>query len=322
MDSNFISRWFHLGFTRKQWEMYRSTQGHLEALAKNNIEIVRPASFFSAFLAIAFSTSRTVVFHHAITNTITFFIAAVLFFLLGFLSMHPKVEKHPVKTSWGLTFTFCLIWYALTIHYDTFTQQQTASVLTCLAFALLPIMFDANPRNNVIAAVVAWVVFAVLQAVLVPTYLMPLNLVDSAIAMLIGLCLGQKRTSAHAARHLYVNMYRTAANASTLVVQIDLQADKFEALQIPAYITKEAPTYIPASRAIAIMTRDFIAPQSKDAYASMMDFDNLAHAFDDPEVTELTLVFQSFRDKWFQMVVKEQARYKNKIGRASCRERV
>ena len=312
MDSNLISRWFHLGFTRKQWEMYRSTQGHLEALAKNNIEIVRPASFFSAFLAIAFSTSRTVVFHHAITSTITFFIAAVLFFLLGFLSMHPKVEKHPVKTSWGLTFTFCLIWYALTIHYDTFTQQQTASVLTCLAFALLPIMFDANPRNNVIAAVVAWVVFAVLQAVLVPTYLMPLNLVDSAIAMLIGLCLGQKRTSADAARHLYVNMYRTAANASALVVQIDLQADKFEALQLPAYITKEAPTYIPASRAIAIMTRDFMAPQSKDAYASMMDFDNLAHAFDDPEVTELTLVFQSFRDKWFQMVVKEQARYKNR----------
>ena len=312
MDSNFISRWFHLGFTRKQWEMYCSTQGHQEALAKSNIELVRPASFFSAFLAMAFSTSRTIVYNHAITSTVTFFIAAVLFFLLGFASMHPKVEKQPVKASWGLTFTFCLIWYALAIHYDTFTQQQTASVLTCLAFALLPIMFDANPRNNVIAAVVAWVVFAVLQAVLVPTYLMPLNLADSAIAMLIGLCLGQKRTSSDAARHLYVNMYRTAANASTLVVQIDLQADKFEALQIPAYITNEAPTSIPASRAIAIMTRDFIAPQSKDAYASMMDFDNLAHAFDDPEVTELTLVFQSFRDKWFQMVVKEQARYKNR----------
>ncbi len=311
MDNDIISRWFHLGFNRKQWEMYRSMNGHQEELARNNVALVRPVSFFSAFLAVVFSTTRATVFHHSLISLIPFLVAAVAFFIVGLMTSHPSVAKKPIKASWILTIGFCFIWYTLAIYYDTFIQSQIASVLTCLAFACLPIMFDAAPQNNVIAGCIAYAAFFILQVFFAPTYLMLINVVDSAIALLIGLFLGQKKTSADAARHMYVSMYHTAASASTLVVQIDLLSDKFEALQIPAYISNEAPTSIPATHAIKIMTRDFMAPDSQEPYATMMDFDNLAHAFDDPSVKELTLVFQSYRNRWFQMIVREQARYKN-----------
>jgi signal transduction histidine kinase/ActR/RegA family two-component response regulator len=307
-----LKRWFHLGFTDAQWDIYRKTANYQIALAKDNIELLQPVSFFSAVLVMLFLAARTVVFHLDEISVGVFLAAAFVFLMMGLAARNCRDAKNPVEASWRLSFLFCLTWYVLAIAYDTFIQPGTASVLTCITFSCLPIMFDANPRYNVIGSVSAYFAFALFQVTFAPTNLLPLNLIDALTALLIGVYLGQKKTSADAARQMYVDMYHTATEATTLVVQIDLRANTFEALQIPDFVTAVAPASLPATEAIRLVTQHFIAPESRDDYSAIMDFEYLSHAFDDENTHTLNLVFQSYRYVWFQMVVKEETRYQGK----------
>lgn len=85
-----------------------------------------------------------------------------------------------------------ITWYAFTMYCDIALQPFQQSVLTCLAFITIPLLFDARPRDNLFGAACALLAFLLLEHAYVTIEMRVMGILGTYVAVIVGLMLSQR----------------------------------------------------------------------------------------------------------------------------------
>ena len=88
-----------------------------------------------------------------------------------------------------------ITWYAFTMYCDIALQPFQQSVLTCLAFITIPLLFDARPRDNLFGAACALLAFLLLEHAYVTIEMRVMDILGAYVAVIVGLMLSQCKTA-------------------------------------------------------------------------------------------------------------------------------
>ena len=300
-----IRRWFALGLEEEELAQY-SVAGEYDAeLAMDNLEALKGYCVISYPLLMLFIAVRWIGGGRWM-DLLPFGLAAVC--ILGiqmFLKRNIK-KRSTVQLSYRLTGLFNLIWCAVAIWYDVVLRPEAPGVLICLVLLLLTSLYNAYPRDNIIVGLSVYIVIMVFDFQLSSPGVCYADAVDVLLALILGVCIGQKNTRANISRKLYTDMYKTVARTSILVVQVDLRRDAFEVLQTPDYMEPVLTQDVPAGKGLRMVEQQFVAAEFREEFLRVFDFETL------PERLEgggtVSFYFLDFRQRWCQLEIVEEKR--------------
>lgn len=291
-----IRSWFNLRLDENQLSTRGQATPYSIILARGNIELLGSACLFSCMCVIAV-TALNLSFSGIKPQIILPSLAAMaLFLIIALISrQNRKPESYP-KDSFFLTFTYCTIWYALALYSDLVLQPYDRSLLTCLVFLVMPLMFDARPRDNLTGSLMAFVVFLALELALIDWPTRAIDITGVGISLIVGLMLSQRKTAARLNEIIYLDMYKTATKTSVLVAQIDMENDTYRTLQAPSSIQAVLSKTPSAKTALKRIGEQFVSPQNREEYDRFFDFDRLSKLLSDTDQASLT--YQDHHGLW------------------------
>lgn len=309
-----VHSWFNLGFDQGMAGTYRKARPYNIHLASDNIEFLPHACLFSvaafAVTALFFLITSGCITGVAVAGAVAALAAAVV----GFASKYEVPEsKIPLKAL-ALTAAFCVIWYAFSFYVDVIVQPAFRSILTCLAFLALPLMFDARPVDNILGSAMAFVAFLALEVAFVPHDVLVFDVLGVLLAISVGILFSQRKTASKLKEIIYLDMYRTATKASILVAQFDIAADAFYALQMPDYLGPVNESVKSATKAIELVGRKFVDPQFVEAFNRFFDLSTMAKRF--AECDQATFTFLDFRNRWCEATLIAQSQVAGEVSSA------
>ena len=301
-----VRRWSNLGFPENQLGTYRAPSPYAITLAGENLAFMARACAVSCVLVLACISTHVALlrFEHATVAPVLPLI--LIFVIVAALSRRAVSPAHRPKAAFAFAFVFCAVWYTFTMYCDIILQPTRRSVLTCLALAILPLLFDSRPRDNMIGSAIALAVFLLLEHLFIDSATRIMDMLGAYIAVAVGLLVSQRKTSSHLKEIIYLDMYRTATKISILVAQVDLRTDTFHALQLPDSMKSVVSEQSSASMTLKRVGEAFVDVSYRKRYGEFFDCATLGARVADSG--QVSLMFEDFRKRWCQATVIAQAK--------------
>lgn len=301
-----VRKWFNLGFTDNQLGSFKYVTPYSIVLAADNLTMLPRACAFSCALSLAIG-ALLVFMAGATPAVVAPAIAAVAVFsvIAAFASREIKDVRKP-RSAMRLALAFCITWYAFVMYCDLVLQPTDGSILTCLAFLALPLLFDARPADNLIGSIVALAAFVALEFFFGTPGAPIMDVLGAVIGIAVGTVIGQRKTATKLNEIIYLDMYKTATKTSVLVAQIDLRTDTFHTLQIPDYISPVVSCYTSATELLKRVGESFVTRKFLDDYLGFFDFESLKAHLAGSDQANFT--FQDYRRRWCQATVVAQSK--------------
>lgn len=309
--ANSIKKWFRLGLDEEQYSQYNAFADYNIALATENIDAVRVYCILSLPLLLAMAAVRGSVNGFVNPVLIPYLVAAALIVVLMLAIPKDVTKKDVVKVSYALCTGFNTIWYAVAFFYDIIIQNELPGVICCLTFVVITSLFNSYPRDNITAALTAYIIMLVLEIIFCPPETIRRDAVDCLLALIIGVCINQKNTRTNISRLLYTDMYKASTKTSILVFQIDIARDTFEVLQMSDYMSAAVVRGRSASEIAVLISDRFVSGDYRDEFMKFIDFGRVADEL--PENGQMSMYFTDFHRKWCQLVIVEHRRIGGKV---------
>lgn len=303
--SGAIRRWFALGLEEEEFAQY-SVAGEYDAeLAMDNLEALQGYCKISYPLLILFALLRWI--GGAVWIDLFPFLAAGLCILWIQIFLGKNVGRRPtVRMSYCFTGLFNLIWCAAAIWYDIVLQPGVPAVMICLTVLFLMSLYNAYPRDNIIAGLLIYIIIMVCDFQLSSARTCYTDAVNILLALILGVCIGQRNTRTNISRKLYTDMYKTVVRTSILVVQVDLVRDTFEVLQAPDYMLPVLSQDVTASQGLLMVEKQFVAAEFQQEFLRTFNFAALPKRLESGDA--VNFYFLDFRQRWCQLEIVEQER--------------
>ena len=292
-----IVEWFSLGLGEGEIANKDMLSEYKMLLAKDNIEAM-PAYCKISYIVLGFMLITRVIMNGVSYVNIVPYLCA----LIGIIAIDIFLNTYSIKTgyvkmSYTVLALYGIIWYALCFYFDVIIHSDRANTMTCLVFMLLTSLFKLYPRDNIIAALVMYGAMTVLELYHTPQDIFYLNSVDVMAALIIGVAIGQKNTSASLSKKIYTDMYKAATKTSILVAQIDMFGDTFRILRSPEYMVKLLSEIVGVRDGIKRIAEQFIYENHRDDFLKFMDISTISERLGDDE--QLAFYFQDIYRKWY-----------------------
>ncbi len=301
-----VRRWFNLGFPENQLGSAGKITRYGLALASDNISSLPTICAFSSFLALVITAAHLILVGVAHRVAAPAFAAIAAFCVIGALAGRPIPRKRTPRAALCLVLALYVAWFGFCMYCDIALQPFQRSILTCLAFLTLPLLFDARPRDVLFGEALALAVFLTLEHLYVDADTRMMDVLGAYIAIIVGIALSQRKTASRLNEIIYLDMYKTATKTSILVAQVDLRSDAFHALQLPAYMEPVVSKFTSAKAALARIGEVFVDPSYREAYNQFFDFDALAYRLSSSDQASFT--FEDHRSRWCLTTVVAQGR--------------
>ena len=296
--------WFHLGLDYGMVGSYQRVRPYNVRLASDNIEFLQPACLFSVALLVVLTLFHLVTVRHAVGVLVAGIAAVLAIGVVSFAAKSTALGSSTPRKALLLSAVFCTIWYAFALYSDLILQPYSRSVLTCLVFLTLPMIFDARPADNILGSFVAFAFFVGVELAFSAPHVWAFDILGVLVAISVGIFFGQRKTASKLKEIIYLDMYRTATKTSVLVAQVDVASDAFYALQVPDYIEPIGKGNTSAKRAIGLIGEQFVDPQFVEGYKRFFDFSTLESRF--AGCDQISFTFLDFRERWFQTTLIKQ----------------
>ena len=306
-----VRRWFNLGFPENQLGSSEQITRYGLALASDNVASLPTICAFSSFLTLAITVAHLILVGvaHRVAAPAFFVIAA--FCIIGALAGRPIPREHTPRAAMGLVLALYIAWFGFCMYCDIALQPFQRSILTCLAFLTLPLLFDARPRDVLFGEALALAVFLTLEHLYVDADTRMMDVLGACIAIIVGVALSQRKTASRLNEIIYLDMYKTATKTSVLVAQVDLRSDAFHALQLPEYMEPVVSQFTSAKAALARIGEVFVDPSYREAYSQFFDFDTLTYRLESSDQANFT--FEDHRGRWCLTTVVAQGRTAERV---------
>lgn len=308
---NKIHKWFALGLEEERTSNYNALLEYNKVLAEDNLEALREYCKFSIPLLIIIAVVRCTVNGLKTINIVPFAVALLGIMYIQRILRHDDHKISIVPLSYILSALFNIIWYVVVICYDVILQPNSPAVLSCMVFAVLALLYNAHPKDNMIASMLAYCVMLVLDYIRVPEDIFYFDAGNILIAIVIGNILNHKFTRLNLSQKLYLDMYRTASKTSILVFQIDFLHDTYRMLQCPDYMISSLAKPLRINQAIEVISAQFIAEEFRQDFEQFVDLETVSDRLNEQE--QLSLYFMDFRKHWCQLTLVVQKRFEGKI---------
>ena len=301
-----VRRWFNLGFSENQLGTAKQLSRYGRALASDNMASLPTICAFSCFLALAITVAHLILVGVAHRVAAPAFVAIVAFCVIAALSNRTLAHRYKPRAVLLLVLALYVAWFGFCMYCDIALQPFQRSILTCLAFLTLPLLFDARPQDVLFADALALAVFLVLEHLYVDVGTRMMDVLGAFIAIIVGVALSQRKTASRLNELIYLDMYKTATKTSILVAQVDLRADVFHALQLPEYMEPTVSQFTSAKAALARVSETFVSPEYQAEYNRFFEFSAIAQHLSN--VDQASFAFVDYRSRWCLATVVAQAR--------------
>ncbi len=301
-----VSRWFNLGFRENQLGSYDKPSPYATTLAGENLALMTRACVVSCALVLACVGAHVTLLRFEHATVAPSVPLLIVFAIIAALSRRATPPERRAKTALALATLFCTTWYAFVMYCDIVLQPNHRSVLACLAFAILPLLFDSRPRDNIAGSAIALLAFLLLEHLFVDPATRTMDVLGVLIAVIVGLLVSQRKTSSHLKEIIYLDMYRTATKVSIFVAQVDFRADVLHALQLPDCMESAISRQMRATTAFEQVGEKFVAASYRKQYDEFFDCETLRARLAASDQASFT--FEDSRRRWCQATVIAQAK--------------
>ncbi len=310
-QKNYKRKWFTLGREYGKGSQYNFYEEYKEYLAKDNLSVLGRYCGAS-YVIIAFMMVSTCISSGLILlNVLPFLIAETVIAAVHVILRKQQGRSNPVKLGYALAFVFNMIWYFLIILYDVILQPHDPTIKGCLVFVVLAALFNTLPVANILGSLAAYMVVMAFDIVYADPEVVGLDSINILFAIAIGVYISWRNTEANISRKVYTDMYKAATKTSIIVAQIDLLHGTYEVLQSPDYMVDVLQRDLTADEAIGRIRDNFVAPDYRDEFMRVFDFNSLPDSLDIDD--RVSFYFQDFRGIWCQLIVVEEKRMRNRV---------
>ncbi len=310
-QKNYKRKWFTLGREYGKGSQYNFYEEYKEYLVKDNLSVLGRYCCAS-YVIIAFMMVSTCISSGLILlNVLPFLIAETVIAAVHVILRKQQGRSNLVKLGYALAFVFNMIWYFLIILYDVILQPHDPTIKGCLVFVVLAALFNTLPVANILGSFAAYMVVMAFDLIYADPEVVGLDSINILFAIAIGVYISWRNTEANISRKVYTDMYKAATKTSIIVAQIDLLHSTYEVLQSPDYMVDVLQRDLTADEAIGRIRDNFVAPDYRDEFMRVFDFNSLPDSLDIDD--KVSFYFQDFRGIWCQLVVVEEKRMRNRV---------
>ena len=298
-----------LGF-EEEFSQYDALAEYNGVLARDNLDQLRDYCSISCPLLLLLILTRCWMDGFTAVNILPGLLVGLGIDGIRTCLRHGLPDRDPVYWSVRLCTAFIFLWYALSFFYDIFLHSERPAIVSCMVFLAMANLFHTHPRTNILSGLFFLSSMLLLDLRFVPLNITLLDMRNCVLASAIGVYLNQHSTRTYIREKIYTNMYKAATRTSILVGQADLIRNTFEVLQCPDYMYETLANAALATEALAKIQKLFLAPEYRDEFSRIWDWDTLPDRMAQNE--QLSFYFQDFRQVWYQMVLVEQSRWNGK----------
>ena len=305
-----IQRWANYGLDEDQVGDRKRSEVIEQVFARDNVAIMPTMCVGGIAILLLLMLSRTQLHGYTALNTVPFLAGMAICAVCGTLSLRIK-ENPSTRVAISLVDLLICTWYVLAIYANIVLQPEKPSVLMCLIFCAIPLLFDVSPRRMLPMTALALVAAIYSEGVLVPPEVQHTDMNNMIIAVVVGVGCGYMKSAAKVRAAMNLEMFKTATKTTEIVAQVDLRRDTFEALQIPGSIAGSIGECESAREMVHLVGDILIAPDFREEYERFLDFDTLPSRMG--EEKQLTFEHCSLDGRWHQTTVVEERRWNGKV---------
>ena len=310
-QKNYKRRWFSLGTEYGAGSQYDFYAEYKKYLARDNLNMMKGYCSVSYPLMLMIIALTCTAIGWKVIYILPFVAGTAVIAVLHILLARGVGKSNPVKTAYLMVTIFNVVWYALVILYEAILQPHEPTIRGCLVFVLLAAIFNTLPLANMLGSMLAYVVFMGSELVFADAAVIRMDSLNILLSIMAGVYISWRNTESNISRKVYTDMYKAATQTSIIVAQVDLLHGTYEVLQSPDYMVDVLQTNLTADVALQRIRDNFVAPEYRDEFSKIFDFETLPDRLDLEE--RVSFYFQDFREMWCQLVVVEEKRIRGKV---------
>ena len=310
-QKNYKRKWFSMGTEYGKRSQYNFYAEYKKYLAKDNLMVMKGYCIASYPLMVLVMVIMCMNLGWSIRNVAPLLVAFAAMLGLHALLVRCTDTKEPVKMAYLLTGGFSIIWYGLVIVYDVVYFPHQPTIRGCLAFVILAAIFNTIPFENILSSLFAYAVFMICEGIWADVDVLRIDSMNILLAIFAGVYISWRNTESNISKKVYTDMYKAATKTSIIVSQIDLLHGTYEVLQSPDYMAEVLQRDLTADAALKGIRDNFVAPEYREEFMEIMDFNTLPERLDREE--KVSFYFQDFRCMWCQLIVVDEKRVNGRI---------
>lgn len=310
-QKNYKRKWFSLGLEYGKRSQYNFYAEYKEYLAQDNLNVMRGYCAASYLLLIITMILHCMILGWSFGHVLPFVLAFAAIVGIHVILEHNIDTAEPVRLAYILVVAFNIVWYSLVIIYDAILQPHDPTVRGASIFVLIAAIFNTMPLENILGSLSAYAVFMICDIIWADPDVVHADSVNMILAIAAGVYISWRNTEANISRKMYTDMYKAATKTSIIVAQVDLLHGTYEVLQSPDYMVDVLQRNLTADVALKRIRDNFVAPEYRDEFTRIFDFDTLPDQIEKDE--RISFYFQDFRSMWCQLIVVEEKRIHGRI---------
>ncbi len=298
-------------FERRQVGVYSTVLRYAGDIARANLATLRVASAASLVILIAMLVQCCLM-----PDVLTSILAPFIFGLAAMaatlaIAHRAWPDDRVVAAGIAGTAVYAVCWYLIVFFFDAGIQPEKQCVMSCVAFVVIPALFDSHPADKICATAATLALFIVLELALVSPQVVTADIANATLSAIIGVGIGIHKSSVSEGRLVLLDMYQAATKASVWVSQQDLVTGAFMLLKVPSYIPVEVVEGKGPKEA-ARKVGEFIEDGHRDGFMEFIDPDTMAGRLE-AAGGSVVYVCRDCEGHWLRITAVESARYKGKV---------
>ncbi len=298
-------------FARRRAGAYSMILRYAVEIAHSNLATLKVASIAGIAIMSAMLVQRFVM-----SSVLTY---SIVPFVIGILVMGAMLavagrnwpDHRAVAASIAGTAAFAACWYTIVFFFDAVMQPEKQCVLTCVAFVVMPALFNSRPAAKIVSTGMALACFIALELALVSPAVVTSDIANTTLAAIIGVGIGVHKSAVSEGRIMLLDMYHASTKTSIWVSQQNLTDGSFMLLRVPESLSGEIAEGLNGKETLHALG-SVIDPDYREGFEEFIDPATMAERLEEAGGC-LSHIFRGSDHRWLKITAVESARSKGRI---------